>query len=71
MKFLRAGRYGRIVGAMREAEQRVRLTQTYKGCACADQQVRKAGTGHRFPPRCEEHGNPWFMVRTDPLEEDE
>lgn len=70
MSWLRQGRFGRIVGRLPEQQQRVKLTQTYKGCACVDTAERLAGTGHRFSSKCKAHGNPWFMVRTDPIVED-
>lgn len=70
MKFLRTGRYGRITGVVAEKPQRVHLTQVYDGCDCVDTQDRATGSGHRFPNHCAAHGNPWFMVRTDPVEDE-
>lgn len=72
MKILRAGRYGRIIGLQREKAQRVRLTQTYQGCDCVEgPHERTAGSGHKFPNRCEAHGNLWAAVHTQVIEEDE
>lgn len=71
-RFQREGRYGRIMGIIRdEKRNRVTITQSYSGCTCTDSCVRTAGTGHKLPPRCPTHDTPWFMVRTDPIEEDD